>query len=474
MSDSICRHLLGFLILSPHLLENTDLSANDFTPGRLRRVFEIIATTWENSRPESIDQILLAERLGGDAHVSFISSLLDGLPKAQPESFASYVRELKRRNISARILKKISGQPKDGNLDLAEVRQDLAEYDGLEKIEVDIPKAEPIEELCLRPIPPIEFLVKPIIGRHLLTLIGGQKGVGKSLYAIQLSLHSAAGMNPFISDEIQIVSPCNVLYIQQEISLPGMKDRAFKMRLEKVFNLGGRFKHFTTTGRWWSLDNQDDVRKIKRLILENKTDILILDPLYTFSPNGLNSDKDAGPVIAALSAFKDEFNIALCAIHHFSNKENPEEARFTAGRFMGQSNIANAADVLIALDFLHPRYKNQVLPLPFNHYVNVEISTRHGEWPEHFTMERKPDALLFKRSTIWQDIGKHILPEQIYDLVAANDGEMLQSACIHQLRAHAAETTIKRAIREAVKQGSIEKQRLPGRGAPVILRIRNV
>ena len=337
----------------------------------------------------------------------------------------------------------------------------------------DYSRVMTVEELAIAQIDPIEWYAQPIIGKNMFTLIGGIKGIGKSLFVTQLALFLASGKTPFISDEITIGQQKKVLLIQQEVSLPAMQERLFKMRMEESLDLGGRFLQKTTAGRWLKLTEEPDRSEVQRLIEKYQPDVLFLDPLYTFTGLGLNRDQDAGPLLEALFSLKDDFGIGLAAVHHFSNKEDPMELRHMSGRFMGNSSLANAADVLISLDFLHPRYKNQLLPLPFNHYADVEISTRHGEWPPRFTIERERDNILFGLSSIWQMLHKILVPGQIEDVLIDNDGEMLQCDLIEKFKSTASRSTVMRAIQEAVRSKKIEKIMLQDRaGKPVLLRLK--
>jgi len=366
-------------------------------------------------------------------------------------------------------------------LDSKAIDEKAAFHEILEKAEkFELEKAAPendgvmtAEELAVADIAPIEWYVQPIVGKNLFTMIGGIKGIGKSLYVTQLGLFLASGETPFISDEITIGQPKKTLLIQQEVSLPAMKDRLLKFRMEKNIDPGGRFLQKTTAGKWLKLTEEEDLENIKRIIEKHRPDVLILDPLYTFTTRGLNSDKDAGPLLEAMFELKDTYNLGLVAVHHFSNKGDVDEVRHMSGRFMGNSALANAADVLIALDFLHPRYKSQLLPLPFNHYADVEISTRHGEWPARFAIERPKDEVLFTRSGIWQTLNKIIVPGQIEDFLIDADGEMLQRDLIDKFKNKASRSTVVNAIREATKTNRIEKVTLSDRkGKPVLLRLK--
>ena len=330
-----------------------------------------------------------------------------------------------------------------------------------------------VEELAALQIPEIDWLVEPIVERFGYCLIGAQKGVGKSLFVTQLALYAASGCTPFLADDIRIAKPLNVLLVQQEVSLPGMKDRLLKMRMEKTFNLEGRFLQKTTTGSWWNLTNKEDYTKLLRLVEKYEPDILILDPLYTFYPKELNTSGDISPMMKILSDLKSNFGLGLIVVHHFSNKSDPDEIEFrsSVGRFMGHSMIANSADTTIGLDFLHPKYRQQALPLPYQNYITVEITTRHGAWPARFCLERKKDTLLFEKSSIWQVLGRCLVPGQVEDVLDANDGRMLQKDVIEALAKDARRTTVRRAIDEAIRSGKVIKEALPGKGHPMLLRL---
>jgi hypothetical protein len=480
MSDKLSKVVLGSLRMRPNFLEIAEFDESLFSTEREKKVFQIISDLWENGRPEEIDAVLLAERLGGDGAITFVSSLTDGLQRLSPEMFLGRVRELKRQVISGRLASKLKKELdlvlKTGAApDLSAIRAGFEELDWLEN-PAEQPKeaAMTIEELNILQIPKIDWLVEPIIERFGFCLIGAQKGVGKSLLVSQLALYAASGASPFLIDDLKIANPLKVLLIQQEVSLPGMKDRLFKMQREKVFDLGGRFFQKTTTGAWWNLTDEADYKKLIQLIEKYKPDILILDPLYTFYPKELNTSGDISPMMKILSDLKSNFGLGLVVVHHFSNKTDSDEIeqRSSVSRFMGHSMIANSADTTIGLDFLHYKYRQQTLPLPYQNYALVEITTRHGVWPARFVIERKDGCLLFEKSSLWQDLGRSIIPGQIEEILKDNDGEMLQKDLILALSGEAGRTTIRRAIDDAIARGVIQKDHQTGKGSPAILRLK--
>jgi len=475
MSDILEKEILGAIILHPELLEKLPDISNILDSDKNRLIYKSLKQNFEKSLV--IDISLIADDLKEKVPANYIASTLEGLPHSQAslEVVLEKIRRLKVKSKRKELLKKVNEinqqLEKTGSApDLSEIRKLFDELDALEVKKGESEDAAiTVEELGTLQIKEIDWLIRPIVERFGYTLLGAQKGVGKSLLVTQLGLYAASGLSPFLSESIIIPKPVNVLLVQQEVSLAGMKDRLFKMQMEKRFNPGGRFRQLTTTGAWLNLTEMADYQRLVQLIEKYKPDILILDPLYTFYPKELNTSGDISPMMKVLSDLKTNFNLGLVVVHHFSNKEDPDIQRTPVSRFMGHSMIANSADVTIGLDFLHPKYRQASLPLPYQNYIMIEVTTRHGEWPERFALERKRGCLIFERSSIWQDIHRSLIPGQIEDLLEANGGEMLQKQIIGALKKEASQTTVKRALYEAEGR-TIEKEALPGKGNPVLWR----
>lgn len=331
----------------------------------------------------------------------------------------------------------------------------------IEKKERDVFRVETISELLSNTIPDIEKLVDPVVERNGFTLLGGVKGAGKSLFVINLALYYASGKSLFLNCKIQ--KPGRVLLIQQEISLSGFQSRIRKIMEEEEFSHQDRFSHLTTTGNNLKLTDQEDFDKIRKSINEAKPDILILDPLSTFNPSKENTYEDMSKITERINQLKIEFQIGVILTHHISSKQNPDHPNTPveiAGQFRGHTALPDAADILVLLKRLPPRQKNQKLPLNYDHYLMLEIQLRNGEAPEHYAIERGEDGLIFRVSNILQDIGKKILPGEIYELVSSNKGEMLKEEIVEHLKEKAHPNTIHKAIELEIKRGHLEKSRL--------------
>lgn len=328
-------------------------------------------------------------------------------------------------------------------------------------------EAETVEDILSMDIPLIEWQVYSLVERRGFTLLGAIKGVGKSLFVTSLGLHYAAGRNPFLHHDFTIDKSGRVLYIQQEVSLSGMKDRLFKMQTEKAFDLQGKFRQKTTTGSPWNLNEKKDREKLVRMLDLHEPDMLILDPFYTFCID-TNNLKAVSEVLGFLLQLKTDYNVGLIVVHHFSNKPKEDIFISTVGRFMGSSTIANAADVTVAIEFLDNRYKHQPLTWPYNHYATMEVTTRHGEWPQKFAVERKGESLLFSLSDIWNEMGKKIIPEEIEQILRDNNGEMLQKDVTELLADKASPATIYKVILKLEEEGRIERPNIIYNGKRMI------
>ena len=329
------------------------------------------------------------------------------------------------------------------------------------------------ENLMIAQIPEEEKLVNPIVFRGGLTEIGGVKGSHKSFFLNQLAFHYASGKSPFLKYPIE--KPGKVLLIQQEVSLGFNQQRLRKMAMSGTFDAGERFFPVTTTGRPLKLLDDKDLDYIKRLIEQYEPDIFEIDPLSRFHTGEENKAKDMQKIIEVLNELKSSYNIGIVFAHHFSSKKNPDDpnAPTEAGAwFRGHSTLADAADVLICLHRLPGQRENPNLPKSYEDYNLIQVELRNGKWPERFAIEFDEDTFLLEESDIWQEIGKKILPNQIEELIEANDGEMFQRDVIEYFRSTASSTTTRKAIEETINQGLITKETLSIRGKPALLKIK--
>jgi KaiC/GvpD/RAD55 family RecA-like ATPase len=339
---------------------------------------------------------------------------------------------------------------------------------------VDELKTETIEDILRMPEQKIDRLIDPIVERNGFTLIGGMKGIGKSLFVTNMALYYATGKSDFLTFAIK--KPGKVLLIQQEVSRIGFRDRIKKITRDGDFDstLAKHFTVLTTTGTPLKLYRSQDLDRIKKEIAKAKPDITIFDPLETFVSNE-NDPRHMPQIVDALNRLKTEFETAIVVVHHISSKQNPKSPFYPitlAGLFRGHSSLSDAADVLVGLLWLPQNFKQQTLPLPYENYCKVEIHTRHGEKPADFCIERPERGLIFRLSNIWHESGRKICPWEILEMLRGNGGAMPQADIIRHYSGKAHENTVIKAIQELETEGKISRTPAPGKGRPLLIQLK--
>lgn len=352
---------------------------------------------------------------------------------------------------------------------------DKASPDSKPEIKEEEVRIKTVEEILKEPKLTVEMIIDPLVERNGFTLIGGVKGIGKSLFLLIMALHYVSGED-FL--ENRIIKPGRVLLIQQEISEAGMQDRLIKITTEKQFK---GFKNLSVVNRTRNplkITNQRDFDEIRKEIEELKPDIVALDPLSRFNPLEENYAKSMSMIVDQINRLKTEYSVAIIVVHHISSKQNPDNPNTPtelAGLFRGHSILADSADTLVGLFRLPRQQKRQTLFLPYENYATVEIERRHGKKPKRYAIERGEDSLIFRVSQVWDEIGKKILPRDIADLTEASGGEMLQKDIVSYYskpERYVSHVTVCKALAEARKEGLLDCRNLPEPGSPKLWFIR--
>jgi hypothetical protein len=329
MNSALPRQILGWLIMAPDLIESCDLSAGDFPAGRYRQCFEIVTRMWEDDRPDFIPVIILAERLGGDGATSFINTLTDGLQRPTDKSFTAIVRKMKQQSIAARILAKVERQAQAGELDLEEVKGDLAEYERLRDSRSSVNVQENLISGAALQVLEVEseWAVEKLVPGRSITLLHSPGGLGKTWFSLGMANAVSQGC-PFLRLTTKQRPVC---YIDFENPLPLLIDRARKLDIRET-----RFWHISATNPPPKLDTA--AYTLYRQLQTGS--LIIFDTLRAAHDGDENSSQDMSLIMGRLKELR-EIGLDIFLIHHTS-KANERQ-------YKGSTAISDLADHVLKL-----------------------------------------------------------------------------------------------------------------------------
>lgn len=119
------KAVLGCILEEPPLLEQADLSTEQFFPSANQEIWQAIARLRENGT--SIDVVTLAAELDGKVDAAYLASLIEG---CVPENFRNYVRRLRETSEDRRflaILERLPFAKRDERLPLLDELRNLLE-----------------------------------------------------------------------------------------------------------------------------------------------------------------------------------------------------------------------------------------------------------------------------------------------------------------------------------------------------------
>lgn len=290
-----------------------------------------------------------------------------------------------------------------------------------------------IDEVMSNEFPQMEFKVKGILPESGIAVIYGKEKVGKTLLATQLAIDLARG-TPFLGE--LDTKGSRVAYVSTDMILEAFKDRLEKNALlgKPIRGLGDRFVFIRDS---FKLDDKRDVEGLLASVMENNSDVLIIDTLSSSMTGDENSSRDMQQVIEGMRMFTNE-GIAVVLVHH-EGKDNNRKER-------GSSRLPGAVDSMVKLEFKQGRYV-----LSFDRL-------RHGKL-DRITLKLDPDRLIFRRA---DDNKTKNIKCSIEDVVnAVGSEEKTRKKLIKELMGNCdcKEGTASNAIKTAVEQGRLNKRK---------------
>lgn len=146
-------------------------------------------------------------------------------------------------------------------------------------------------------------------------IITGYEGLGKTTWIRQMGICASAGINPITLDHLP--KPIKTLVVDVENSEKQWRRETYGMA-RFAANYGPaspRDNMHVYCGGRMDLRKDKDLGLVHRLVDEHQPEILFIGPIYRLVPNGINSDEEAAPLIAALDTLRDRGLVLVMEAH---------------------------------------------------------------------------------------------------------------------------------------------------------------
>lgn len=236
---------------------------------------------------------------------------------------------------------------------------------------------------------PVPIISKGLLDPNSILLISGAPKTGKSILATNLALSLIAGRNWF---DFEIPEPMNVFYFQAEMKEYRIRKRIKTMMKSKGLKHIGEF--FITEPSGFDILNDDYFKSLQRFIIENKTNVLVFDPLISYHNSDENSNNEMQRVMERFRTFVNLNNVSLILVHH--------TRKFTSAA--GGQNARGASAIFGALDGLVEMRKS-------NENIKLHFDLRYDSAPDEMALKLNPSTLWFEKvdKNLRQDSDKRIM-----------------------------------------------------------------
>src|SRR3990167_8296033 len=211
---------------------------------------------------------------------------------------------------------------------------------------------EVAETLLQDLIPPLDYIIQPLLSIGNLTLLQGEPKAGKSTFALYLALCASLGRWP--SGRFVAGVPTRTLFISWEDGRRRIRERLENYlrglceKSETPPPLDNLYIYASSTAPRIRLDPDSPSGKktIRRLLKMTGAQLLFLDTFSHLSSKNENAKEDMQPVVDALRDILREFDVSIMLSHH-TGKPSEKNPKSSAYRSRGSSVIAAAADCIL-------------------------------------------------------------------------------------------------------------------------------
>jgi replicative DNA helicase len=319
------RDVIGSAFLNPDLVRALaeEVSPEDFYAPLHEHVWRCIVRRWTAQEP--ITEVLVAQEIsegqstawararGVDVVTLFDMRSAVGANVVSAPYHARIVHEAARRRALVQFLVQTQ-QAANSNLPLADLMSMARnEFESLKRqAAVDMPSIS-LGEL-LDGTDDYDWLIPGLLEREDRLMLTGSEGGGKTTFFRQVTILSAAGINPMTFEEIE---PVRIQVIDCENTERQWRRKVRPLALKATaegstnplesMNLSFPGRIDISSEKW--------LGAVHRLIDQNKPDMLAIGPLYKMARSAMNTDDDVAPVLAALDSIRERGVALLIEAH---------------------------------------------------------------------------------------------------------------------------------------------------------------
>lgn len=319
------RDVLGAVFLNPNLVRAVadEVSPEDFYSPLHEHVWRCIVRRWTAQEP--ITEVLVAQELSqglapdhARARGIDVVSLFNmrnnvGAAQYTAPLHARIIHEAARKralgNYATRLAQAVNSPM--ALTDLMSMARN--EFDSLgRQASVDMPTMT-LGQL-MEGTSEYDWLIPGLLEREDRLMLTGSEGGGKTTFFRQVTILSAAGINPMTFEKID---PVRIQVIDAENTERQWrrKVRALAVKATAEGSTSPmETMHLSFPGRI-DISSEKWLGAVHRLIDENKPDMLAIGPLYKMARSAMNTDDDVAPVLAALDSIRERGVALLIEAH---------------------------------------------------------------------------------------------------------------------------------------------------------------
>lgn len=319
------RDVIGAVFVNPNLVRAVadEVSPEDFYSPLHENVWRCIVRRWTAQEP--ITEILVAQELtqgiGADharargVDAASLFSMRDNVGAAQFTAplHARIIHEAARKralgNYATRLAQAVNSPM--ALTDLMSMARN--EFDSLgRQASVDMPTMT-LGQL-MEGTDEYDWLIPGLLEREDRLMLTGSEGGGKTTFFRQVTILSAAGINPMTFEKIE---PVRIQVIDAENTERQWRRKVRALAVKAAADGSTsplETMHLSFPGRM-DISAEKWLGAVHRLIDENKPDMLAIGPLYKMARSAMNTDDDVAPVLAALDSIRERGVALLIEAH---------------------------------------------------------------------------------------------------------------------------------------------------------------